>query len=104
MGTPWTDLLREVLGDDARTGRAQRLATTLAWCAMGLVGVVLVTALVVAVVVHGTVGWVPIAGGGSLLGLLGTAGWGWVVVARRRGRLRPPPPTQADPSTTGPST
>jgi len=85
VGTPWTELLREVLEDDACTGRAQRLATTFTWCAMGLLAVVLVTALTVVAMVQGTVGWVPLAGGGGLLGLLGGAGW----VARRRGRLEP---------------
>ena len=82
-GTPWTELLREVMADDARTGRAERLATTFTWCAMGLLAVVLVIALTVAVVVQGTVGWIPLAGGG---GLLGIAGW----MVRRRGRLERP--------------
>ncbi len=97
VGTPWTELLREVIADDARTGRAQRLATTFTWCAMGLLVVVLVIALTVAVVVQGTVGWVPLAGGGGLLGLLGIAGW----VARRRGRLERP--NACDPPGTNPA-
>ena len=84
-GTPWTDLLRDLVDDDARTGRAQRLATTFTWCAMGLLGVVLMTALTVAVVVYGMVGWVSVAGAGGLLGLLGIARW----AVRRRGRLGP---------------
>jgi len=62
VGTPWTELLREAIADDARTRRAQRLATTFTWCAMGLLTVVLVTALTVAILVQGTVGWVPLAG------------------------------------------
>ena len=86
MGTPWAELLREVVDDDARTGRAQRLATTLTWCAMGLVGVVLVTVLIAAVVVHDAVGWVPVAGGGGLCGLLAAARW---LVVRRRTHLDP---------------
>ena len=98
VGTPWTELLREVIDDDARTGRAQRLATTFTWCAMGLLAVVLVTALTVAVVVHGTTGWVPLAGGGGLLGLLGIAGW----VARRWGRSTSPP-NALDPPETNPA-
>ena len=88
VGTTWADLLREVIDDDARTGRAQRLATTVTWCAMGLLGVALVTALTVAVVVHGTVGWVPVVGGGGLLGLLGIARW---AARPRRDHHRPPP-------------
>jgi len=98
VGTPWTELLREVIDDDARTGRAQRLATTFTWCAMGLLAVVLVTALAVAVVVHGTVGWVLFAGGGGLLGLLGTAGW-----VTRRGPASSLPTHSTRPET-GPGT
>jgi len=100
VGTPWTELLREVIADDARTGRAQRLTTTFTWCAMGLLAVVLLTVPTVAVVVHGTMGWVPLAGGGGFLGLLGTAGW----MARRRGRLKPPnvlDPPETDPALGG---
>ncbi len=83
MGTPCTELLREVVEDDARTARAQRLATTLSWCAMGLVGVVLMTVLIAAAMLHGAVGWVPVAGDGGLCGLLAAVRW---LVVRRRTR------------------
>jgi autotransporter translocation and assembly factor TamB len=94
MGTAWTELLREVVEDDARTGRAQRLATTFTWCAMGLLAVVLVTVLTVAALAYGAVGWVPVAGGGGLFGLLGIARW--MVVRRRACRIG-----SSDPPTTG---
>jgi hypothetical protein len=84
MGTAWTDLLREVIEDDARTARAQRLATTFTWCAMGLLAVVLVTVLTVAAVVYGAVGWVPLAGGGGTLTVLGIATRLFAVRRRRR--------------------
>jgi len=91
MGIPWAELLREVVIDDARTARAQRLATTFTRCAMGLLGVVLVTALTVAVMVHTTVGWIPVAGSGGLLCLLGMARWVRVGRRDRRGPSDPPP-------------
>lgn len=93
MGMPWTEFLREVVDDDARTSRAQRLATTLTWCAMGLVGVVLVTALIAAMVVQHSAGWVPVTGAGGLGMLLAAARW---LVVRRRRRLDPLEAKSAD--------
>ena len=77
--SPVTSLLRYVLADDQRTGRAQRLLVTAACCMTALFAVLASIALFA----NDMVGWVPIASGGGAFTMLGIV-TRRVMVHRRR--------------------
>jgi len=91
--TPWTSLLGYVLDDEHRTARAQRLMLTAAGCAALLV----LSLLALTLLAYGVAGWLPLAGGGGTLAMLGIAAHRWA--ARRRHRLEPPAPALLDEGT-----